>query len=170
MPLDVLRPDLPGALGALLLRTLSANPHLRPASARALQEELRSVFDGPKRVSAPVPAEPNHTDVTVSAPVDFIDEASADHPNRTLRPPTSDPGDGAIDVDVDIGEPSAHGGLTAKHDDGEEEETATMDLTPELRARIEAMTNKTESRVTEEGAVRTSRPPAVRSLRPSRGR
>lgn len=66
-----------------------------------MEDDLRGVFvDRPRRISAPMRAEPNHTDVTVSAHVetdeaDGFDEASADHPVRTLRPASSaDVGDG----------------------------------------------------------------------------
>ena len=37
IPLTVLRPDVPDDLGALVMRTLSANPRSRPASAKEMQ-------------------------------------------------------------------------------------------------------------------------------------
>lgn len=46
LPLSEVRPDVPPALDALVLRTLSPDPEARPASARALQDELRAIFDG----------------------------------------------------------------------------------------------------------------------------
>ena len=56
-PFDVLRPDLPEALGDLLGRTLSLEVRTRPVSARAMQDELRSAFaDGPRRISVPLRA------------------------------------------------------------------------------------------------------------------
>lgn len=178
-PLDVLRPDLPEALGELLVRALSLEVRTRPASARAMQDELRSVFvDGPRRPSAPMRAEPNHTDVTVSR-VHEVDEASADASMRTLRPPATDANDGAIDIDIDIDEPAltTRSGLAVTQqqaqaralEDENEEETATMELNPALRARIEAMTRPAEP-VTSEDASRSSRPPPTRPLRPPRRR
>ncbi len=180
-PLDVLRPDLPEALGDLLLRTLSADLRLRPASARAMQDELRSAFVDPARprrisASSPMRAEPSQNeappdvnDVTMSAHV-AVDEASADHPMRTLRPGvTIDLGDGTIDVDVDMAEPPQTTRGAANREEEEEEETATMELNPELRARIEQMTTPGETFVSED-ASRSSRPPPTRPLRPPRRR
>ena len=79
------------------------------------------------------------------------DEASADHPVRTVRPPSiADMGDaddmGEIDVVVEPDAPATSRGgdlatalgLSSKLD--EDEETETMQLTPEVRARIEQMT------------------------------
>ncbi|HSO34343.1 MAG TPA: serine/threonine-protein kinase [Labilithrix sp.] len=164
--LEVLRPDLPGALGELLERSLSADPRARPPSAREMQDELRSVFDGPKRPSGAMRAEPNHTDVTVAARVD-VDEASADHPVRTLRPPAAEPGDGAIDVEVDIEEPALTTRSGRIEEPEEEEETATMELTPALRERIEQMATPSRPPGREESS---SRPPPTRPLRPPRRR
>ena len=185
-PIDLLRPDLPEALGDLLSRTLSLEVRARPASARAMQDELRSVFvDGPRRISAPMRAEANHTDVTVSARVNEVDEASADASVRTLRPPASEANDGAIDVvvDMEMDEPATttRGAIAAAQlhahmrppsrprEDDLEEETATMELNPELRARIEAMTRPVEP-ILGEDSSRSSRPPPTRPLRPPRRR
>ena len=82
LPLSEVRPDVPPALDALVLRTLSPDPDARPASARALQDELRAIFEGKhstgddEKAHAPPPAggEPvpmtrlkplSHTDVRV---------------------------------------------------------------------------------------------------------
>ena len=145
-----------------------------------MQDELRAVFvDGPRRPSAPMRAEPNHTDVTVSGRVHEVDEASADASIRTLRPPVADANDGAIDVEVDMDEPSLtmRNGLAVTQqqaqtrglEDENEEETATMELNPALRARIEAMTRPAEP-IAPEDASRSSRPPPTRPLRPPRRR
>lgn len=93
-----------------------------------------------------------------------VDEAAAESPNRTVRPPS------AVDIEVDVdfeaprsatGDPheeqtTARGldvaaalalglrsrafGETGEGEGGEEEETETMQLTPEIRERIERMT------------------------------
>ena len=126
-----------------------------------------------------------HIDVTVAARVDpTIDEASADHPIRTVRPPPApsssvthhafgaNPAPGELDVGVDVDvdvvmdEPAATsrgsdleatlGPGVWKRPASEEDETQTMQLTPELRARIDQMT-----KVAPEDS---SRPPPTRRL------
>lgn len=73
------------------------------------------------------------------------DEASADHPVRTVRPPSiADMGE--IDVIVEPDAPATSRGgdlataLGLSSSIEEDEETETMQLTPEVRARIEQMT------------------------------
>ena len=73
-PLTVLRPDVPEDLGALVMRALSSKPRARPPSAREMQDELRGVFEAPRRGSASMrtapasaaadsaPQTPPHTD------------------------------------------------------------------------------------------------------------
>ncbi len=204
-PLRVLRPDLPEELTSLVMRALSANPRARPSSAREMQEELRSVFEGARRGSASmrsvpvssvdsmiptpqrVPTAPaedanaqtmpppasitdpppapsaldalyddalstdrKHLDATLARRVEpTIDEASADHPIRTVRPPARlSELDVDIEVDVEIDEPavtSRGSELEATLDlrvwnPSSEDETQTMQLTPEGRARIDRMT------------------------------
>lgn len=230
-PLLVLRPDVPEELASLVMRALSAHPRARPPSAREMQDELRAVFDAPKRGSqsmrnapaidaaphppphahipaprpaagvrpgeampssiqtvalpAPVPAGANanvdelyedetrtdrhQTEVTVAAQVDarVIDEASADHPVRTLRPPSATAGE--IDIDVDMGQmdpTTSRGsnleealGLSKRRSD-EDDETETMQLTPEVRARIDAMTKAAQG----PGVEDSNRPPPTRRL------
>lgn len=63
------------------------------------------------------------------------DEASAESPLRTVPPPRD--GEVEIDVEVDLSEDTAKQRVRRVLED---EETATMKLTPEMRARIEAMT------------------------------
>jgi serine/threonine-protein kinase len=236
-PLTVLRPDVPEDLGALLMRALSSKPRARPASAREMQDELRSVFEAPRRGSAsmrmappvtdtapqtpprtnhsdsltpfvgrpPMPAprpaagvrpeemmtrpadhltdrplprtdegfddettDRRHVDVTLTAHV--VDEASAEHPVRTLRPPS------AIDVDIDVviehEDPatSRGGDLAAalsrsKRRPDEEDETETMQLTPEVRRRIEQMTRQqVPVPVPGSDAEDATRPPPTRRL------
>lgn len=238
-PLTVLRPDVSEDLGALVMRALSSNPRARPASARELQDELRGVFEAPRRGSAsmrtapasvaadssqapphtdrsdnptpfvglplmpvPVPVpmpvprpaagmraeqmappsaaphrpaqrteehfddelrtDRNQLDVTVLA--SGIDEASADHPVRTVRPPS------AVDIDIDVvvdqDDPAtSRGGDVAaalsrsKRRADEEDETETMQLTPEVRRRIEQMTRP---QVPADGAEDATRPPPTR--------
>ncbi len=192
-PLTVLRPDVPEDLGALLMRALSSNPRARPASAREMQDELRGVFEAPRRGSAsmrPAPPSPpmpaprpaagvkaeEHLDVTLSVPPHIVDEASAEHPVRTLRPPS------AVDMDIDIDvvleheDPAAtsRGGDIAaalsrsKRRTDEEDETETMQLTPEVRARIEAMTRHAASAASIEDSTRP--PPTRRLTKPGEGR
>jgi serine/threonine-protein kinase len=189
-PVAVLRPDVPDELSSLLMRALSSNPRARPASASEMQDELRAVFEGPRRGSASLRSAPIATadaesaertlrradrtkdvfddetrtdqkqiDVTLSANVghrgvdigalrhgagvaiDTIDEASADNPVRTVRPPPS-----MVEVDIEVHveheEPATSRGaeLAAALKAEEDEETATMQLTPEVRARIDQMT------------------------------
>jgi hypothetical protein len=97
----------------------------------------------------------------------FIDEASADNPYKTVRPPEI-----VVDVEVDF-EPDAEAPTTSRESElndvvrelraargghrssNEDEETETMHLTPELRARIEQMTRSPS-------AGETSPPPPTR--------
>jgi serine/threonine protein kinase len=196
-PLAVLRPDLPEDLGSLLRRALDADPHVRPPSAREMQDELRGVFDGSRCASAPLraaPVAPASIDGTILARVNPVDEASADHPLRTAPPPRPVPAgpsgvttatalnDLAIDVDVDVDdeEPAATSTettpettlaipLARKQDNNDEDETAAMRLTPELRERIKRMT-KIGSSSTPSALEDSSRPPPTRPLRPPRVR
>ncbi len=108
--------------------------------------------------AAPVPADPfeeeTRTDRNVSdllgPEVNAVlsgretDEASAESPLRTVPPPAHD--EIEVDVDVDAGEETTKtkkpirdsaGRVKAADDD---DETATMELTPEVRAKIDAMT------------------------------
>ena len=187
-PLTVLRPDVPEDLAALLMRALSSNPRARPASAREMQDELRGVFEAPRRGSAsmrvapPSPPMPvprpaagvkaeEHLDVTVTAQAQpqVVDEASAEHPVRTLRPPSAVDMDIDIDVVVEHEDPAAtsRGGDIAaalsrsRRRTDEEDETETMQLTPEVRARIEQMTRQ---QVPGSSIEDSTRPPPTRRL------
>lgn len=93
----------------------------------------RKKFDLPERFDEPMGA--------AAAPVD---EASAEHPLRTMRPLEG------VDIDIDVdlepeGQRTSRGDALAQllglppQQPNQEEETATMQLTPELRARIEQM-------------------------------
>jgi serine/threonine-protein kinase len=221
-PISLLRPDLPDGLSALVMRTLSAHPRGRPASAREMQDELRGAFEGTRRGSASMRTMPMsvtesvvhtpprrteravevHTQMsarptdppTVMRPpvarddfddetstdrkavdtnalrdaVDAVDEASADHPVRTIRPPRAPISD-EIDVDIPVeqeapatsrgSELGALLGLSSRPGD-EEEETETLQLTPEFRAKIEQMTG----RVAPPSSPETNRPPPTRRL------
>lgn len=239
------RQDIPEEVDALILRTMSPDPRRRPATARDMQDELRSAFDGQRRGSASMKAAPvapaavpddsiahgpptrsvesivhtpirshqdsmtlepgqrapagdahplamgmrgaprldaipqtmppmsttktdppsggdddfedetstdRHHDELVAAAramgIEGIDESSADHPMKTMRPPSAADIDVDVDFDpersadpttsrgIDIAEALARGTKRAS----EEDETETMQLTPEIRARIEQMT------------------------------
>jgi serine/threonine-protein kinase len=109
-----------------------------------------------------------------------VDEASADHPVRTMRPPEG------IDIDIDVeleheGQRTSRGdaltallGLAVNQPNAlsppnQDEETATMQLTPELRARIEQMSRGGAPAVPVEDSTR---PPPTRRMGkpPSSGR
>jgi len=87
---------------------------------------------------------------------------------RTVRPPRAPAGD-EIDVDIPVeqeapatsrgSELGALLGLSNRRGD-EDEETETLQLTPEVRARIEQMTRRTSNPSVEE----TNRPPPTRRL------
>jgi serine/threonine protein kinase len=238
-PLAVLRPDVPEDLGALLMRALSSNPRARPASAREMQDELRGVFEAPRRGSAsmrmappsaatdaapqtpprtdrsdnltpflgrpPMPAprpaagvrpeqmmaaaagpvtdrpapradelfddettDRRHLDVTLAGQV--VDEASAEHPVRTVRPPS------AVDIDIDVvidhDDPSTSRGSDVQaalsrslRRPDEEDETETMQLTPEVRRRIEQMTKQqVPAQVPASDVEDATHPPPTRRL------
>lgn len=55
-PLHERRPDAPPELSAFLTRALSANPRLRPASAKEMQDELRAIFEGARRGASTAPS------------------------------------------------------------------------------------------------------------------
>jgi eukaryotic-like serine/threonine-protein kinase len=238
-PLSALRPEVPTELDTLVMRALSGKPRSRPTSARDMQDELRAVFEGPRRGSAsmrsvpistadssahtpmradrrsanlpafampasvPVPSSLGHRSGETSPPSahatdrppaedpfddetrtdrqridvnagivsrDIADEASADHPIRTVRPPGPPPG---TDIEIDVlveheaapatsraGDLSHVLGLAMKGV-GEEEETQTMQLTPEVRARIARMKGGTAPASSVEDS---NRPPPTRRL------
>jgi serine/threonine protein kinase len=85
------RPDVPQDLDALIHRALASQPHVRPPSARELQEELRAVFDG-RRGSAAMRAAPV---VAVPPPPPTVGAASiidsSAHTPRDVRPPSHPP-------------------------------------------------------------------------------
>ena len=242
-PLTVLRPDVPEDLGALVMRALSSKPRSRPTSAREMQDELRSVFEAPRRGSAsmravvvsavsapsaaaePAPIAPPRFDRTVELtpfvgrapmpvprpaagmrpdemlplpppppahadrhariteemfddetrtdqkPLD-VDEASAEHPVRTVRPPS------AVDIEIDVvveqdpatsrgGDISAALSRAVRRSD-EDDETETMQLTPEVRRRIEQMTKQQpppQAPPLASHAEDATRPPPTRRLK-----
>ena len=261
-PLTVLRPDVPEDLGALVMRALSSKPRSRPTSAREMQDELRGVFEAPRRGSAsmraapvsavgpsaaadvapnapprtdrsaeltpfvgqapgPLPTMPmampvprpaagmrpeqmlpvapmppahahehaherrersteemfddetrtdqNPLDVTAIARA--VDEASAEHPVRTVRPPSSV--EFEIDVVVEQDPATSRGGdiaaalsRSARRSD-EDDETETMQLTPEVRRRIEQMTKQAPPPAAPPAshAEDSTRPPPTRRLK-----
>jgi hypothetical protein len=100
-----------------------------------------------------------------------FDEASADNPQKTVRPPPSVEVDVAIDVQFDSSESEAHvddktmpGGESKERREAiprvrnvrEDEETETMQLTPELRQRIEQM-SKPQAPATSDAPPETRR-------------
>ncbi len=223
IPIGLLRPDLPEALSALVMRSLSTNPRTRPPDAREMQDELRAIFEERKRGSTslrtaaatalPVEANEPHGDERsrdgltpyVSLPVSSktlhtpshddgfddetrtdrkkfelpggfddpteatrspVDEASADHPVRTVRPPE------AVDIDIDVdldheSQTTSRGEALAAllgspvNLPNQDDETATMQLTPELRARIEQMARGAGATAPAEDSTR---PPPTRRM------
>lgn len=208
-PIAIVRPDVPDDLTELITRALSADPRSRPATAAEMQDELRRVFEAPRRASSSMRTAPSngaagdaptlprkratpHTpfvgaasapalaatepqratatstntrpsarttgpragalpslddpydnepgtdrlsvDATLS-PIATVDEASAEHPVRTLRPPSRADIDIAVEIPIDAVRDTSPGGEA-----DEDDETATRDLTPELQAHIEQMT------------------------------
>jgi serine/threonine protein kinase len=103
------------------------------------------------------------------------DEASADHPIRTVRPPSPNASlDIEIDVEVEHDEPATSRGQDLAtvlglplrpRGENEEEETETMQLTPEMRARIEQMSKTATTAAMPVSSVEdSSRPPPTRRL------
>jgi hypothetical protein len=115
--------------------------------------------------------------------IDGLDEGAADHPMKTMRPPS------AADIDVDIdfdpersADPTTSRGMdvaqalalarSAKRAT-EEDETETMQLTPEIRARIEQMTRGASSPPIPPSSKKerhSSKPPPTRRLGNKPGR
>ena len=117
-----------------------------PVSSRTLHTPAREDnFDDETRTDRKKFEIPERFDEPTGAARSPVDEASAEHPVRTVRPPEG----GDIDIEVDLeqdGQRTSRGealtsllGLPVNLPN-QEEETATMHLTPELRARIEQMT------------------------------
>jgi serine/threonine-protein kinase len=100
-------------------------------------------------------------------------EASADSPHRTVRPPVAEE---AIDIVIDEDSNTVDIPMTSRGDEAElekamakahreEEETETMQLTPELRARIEQMTReKAPGAVPPVSSSTTDHPPPTRRV------
>lgn len=273
-PMRVHRTDIPEDVDALILRTMSADVRRRPATAREMQDELRSAFDGQRRGSASLRAapiapaavpddsmaqapptrspasivhtpvrppqdsltlEPGHrspagdshplamgmraphpatsppsapaTSPPTSPPpgrmddyedetstdrhrehlvasaraigIDAMDEASADHPMKTIRPPSASEIDIDVEFDAQRPDPATSRGvdivealaLRTKRS-SEEDETETMQLTPEIRARIEQMTRGTAPPMPPSSKKErsSSRPPPTRRLGNKPGR
>lgn len=187
-----LRSDVSPDLAELVMRALSADARARPTTAREMQDELRAVFEGPRRASVPMRASPeivppapvfappapaftavpsqldalyedeSRTDTerrpvdVTAAPAGFaasagfapsagkpVDEASADNPLRTLRPPMRALATADLDVEIHVEiehEPPTDPALRTRDED---EETETMQLTAEVRKRIEQMMKAT---------------------------
>lgn len=193
------RSDVSHELSAFVSRCLSANPRLRPSSAKEMQDALRSIIEGARagissmpvsraressafssrtmplsaggpqeqspcescepvmtRASRPDPRTYERSDVTSvmdsshptlmvdesiarpspdRAPPLEIDEASAESEDRTVPPPP--PIDVEIDVCFDDG--SEVGSETRAGETTDDEETETMTLSPELRARVDQL-------------------------------
>lgn len=234
------RPDIPEEVDALVMRTLSASPQQRPATARDMQDELRTAFDGVKRGSSQMRAAPHAPDSIIQPPppthavdsnvhtpvrprdsqtlepgthapaeahsmplamgmrprsvppiasrtgrsgenvpsVDdayedetstdrhrdglvaaarqmglesHLDEGSADHPMKTVRPPATADIDIDVEFEADRPDPATSRGydmtaaLGLDKRASEDDETETMQLTPEIRARIEQMTRTAQN-------------------------
>ncbi|MBX3185574.1 MAG: serine/threonine protein kinase [Labilithrix sp.] len=104
-----------------------------------------------------------------------LDEASADNPSRTVRPPSI--ADIDVDVDFEHDDPTTSRGtdiatalltvnMRKPKQADEEDETETMQLTPEVRARIEQMTKTAAFTPPSAPKPRedSSRPPPTRRL------
>lgn len=162
VPLGELREDVPAELDAFVRRGLSGSPRARATSAKEMQDELRRVFEGARRtggsasIHATAPpsamsaapsvdaAAPTPREETLVAALPRLDaedepdlyaeqtetnhrffahdEASAESPLKTVRPP-------------DTGTPLET--RPRLHD--ADEQTETMQLTPELRAKLAQM-------------------------------
>ncbi|MBX3229962.1 MAG: serine/threonine protein kinase [Labilithrix sp.] len=164
-PLHERRGDIPLELSQFVQRTLSAAPQKRPGTAKEMQDELRAIFEDARKASvsiyAPPPvsrrmtpspiarnvvAEPYDETATRRAPVSIRSHDGAPSPlgeephpavldemEQTLErighaqpPPSTKPG-------FALGVPAA---LT-----GEEDETQTTRMSPDIRARIDQLMN-----------------------------
>lgn len=114
-----------------------------PAAARAVGNNDQ--FDDETRTDRKKFVLPERFEEPGGAPADaLVDEASADHPVRTMRPPEGVDIDIEVDLEQEAQNTSRGEALTAllglpAPSPNQEEETATMQLTPEFRARIEEM-------------------------------
>lgn len=121
----------------------------------------RKKFEVPARFDAPGGAAPT-----------AVDEASADHPIRTVRPPEGVDIEIEVDLEQESQSTSRGEALTAllglpAQQLNQDEETATMQLTPELRARIEQMSRSGAPVPVED----PNRPPPTRRMgKPPSGR
>lgn len=136
-----LREDIPLELDAFLRRGLSGNPRSRAASAKEMQDELRRVFEGARRSGGSVThatAPPSAPAIPAAAPMSV--EAAASTPREETLVAAL-PVLGAIEDDGDLyADQTKTNHHVFRHDEDEaEEQTETMQLTPELRARLEQM-------------------------------
>lgn len=189
VPLHEKRPDVPVELSQFVSRALSPNPRSRPATAKEMQDELRSIFEDARKASASIygpsasimtaakktpstsriAAEP-YTDETEtrrtpprsrephvldSAPGGIQPLPSAAPPPdvappppiaqpATARPPAPHPAmlDELEQTLERLDNPGARRSgamMAALGIGGEEEETETTKMSPELRARIEQL-------------------------------
>jgi len=164
------------------LRVSAESPSADPRASRSAAPASGPATDKPPKSIDDLYEEETRTDRSrfdeaMAARLEPVDEASADHPIRTVRPPRLGAPEGLeIDVDVEMDEPAA----TSRGSDlestldvprawkaqgGEDDETATMQLTPELRARIDRMT-KLAAPALEDSSVA----PPTRRLKPPDGR
>lgn len=149
-PMTQLRDDVPPELDALVARTLSADPRTRPASARALQDDLWTLFgEGgaaslrARPSSAPPPIALPVSATMASAGESFEEETRADPRVREMALAAAR----AHGIDVPNDAPATSRGTALEDVYGEtEDRTETMQLAPELRARLE-QTSKRESDV-----------------------
>ena len=130
-PVTDLREDVPLELDAFVRRGLSDDPRARAASARDMQDELRRVFEGTRRS------------------IGSAAHATSPPPEPSAAPPSlaspALPMLGAVDDDGDLDADQTKTNHRAVAE--EDEQTETMQLTPELRARLEqlAVPSSTES-------------------------
>jgi len=166
---------VPAPRSAAELSRDSLTPYVGlPVSSRTLHTHARDDgFDDETRTDRKKFEIPERFDEPTGArPSPAVDEASADHPVRTMRPPEG------VDIDIDVdleheGQSTSRGdALTAllglpMNQPKEDEETATMHLTPEIRARIEQMSRGAPAVPVED----PTRPPPTRRMgKPPSGR
>lgn len=161
-PLQAIRPELPDALWPVVAGALSPIPTSRPRSARELQDALRAAFEGGARpMSLPVVA-PQTTLETATVPrisptppgtepllgahaplQTYDDETGAEwKPTTLLRRPDDVPLAIAVAPSTTSAIPKTSTNELPTVRASEDEETETLHLSDDARARIEAMLKK----------------------------
>lgn len=159
-PLTELRDDVPLELDALLRRALAGNPRARPGSAREMQDELRRVFENARRSTG-------STSMHATSPPSMEAAPSTPREETLVAAAPELPMLGSLDDDADVyGEQTETNHRFFTHDAAppespREEQTETMQLTPELRAKLERMAAGPTAR-----SAGVPAPPALESVPP----